>query len=145
MQDVNQAIYSVCHESLKMPKQIAQDIGVGYQVFLNKANPNIDTSYFNAPQLVQLQKVTGSNLISSTMASLLRTGSEKNIEELCMASVVENAEAVQAAFAARGRVITGREKTKIMKEISEARKVLDDLEDAINATIAQGLVKAVRA
>ena len=143
MQDLDQAIYSVCHDSGGTAKQVSQDIGMGYQVFLNKANPNCDTHHFNAPQLLQLQKVTGSNLISSTMASLLRTGSEKNIEELCMASVVENAEAVQAAFAARDRVITGREKTKIMKEISEARKVLDDLEDVINATNAQGLVKAV--
>jgi len=148
MQDLNQAIYEVCHESEKTPKEIAQEMGIGYQVFLNKANSNCDSSYFSAPQLVQIQKVAGSNLITSCMAALLRTSSQsKSIEELCIASVVENAEAVQAAFSARDRLVTGREFTKIMKEISDQRKVLDDLEDAINATNAQGqgLIKVVRA
>jgi len=150
MQDLNEAIYAVCHQSEKAPKEIAQEMGIGYQVFLNKANSNCDSSYFSAPQLVQIQKVTSSNLITSCMAALLRTSSQssqsKSIEELCIASVVENAEAVQAAFSARDRLVTGREFTKIMKEISDQRKVLDDLEDAIkNATAGQGLIKVVRA
>ena len=144
MQDLNQAIYSVCHDSDIKASDIALAMGVGYQVFLNKANTNNDTHHFTAPQLVQLQKLTGSNLITTTMAALLRDkpASTERVEDLCMQSVVEHTEAIQAVYAtSNGKPLTARQVTKARREIAEAKQALENLEDAVNANV---LVQAVQ-
>ena len=145
MQDLNQSIYSVCHDSEMRPQDIAAAMGIGYQVFLNKANPNCDTHHFTAPQLVQLQKVTGSNLITTTMAALLRNPvSVESIGDLCMASVLEHAEAVKAVWATSGgALLNARQLTNIKREIAEAKQALDELEDAVNANGSLQSVKQV--
>ena len=146
MKDLNQSIYSVCHESDLTPQEIGLAMGVGYQVFLNKANPNNDTHHFTAPQLVQLQKITGSNLITSTMAGLLRDKpvGEQRVEDLIVQSVIEHAEAVKAALAAsNGKQLTAREATTARREIAEAKQALEDLEDAVNANVLMQAVSNV--
>lgn len=134
MQDLNQSIYNVCHESDMKPQDISAAMGIGYQVFLNKANTNSDTHHFTAPQLVQLQKVTGSNLITTTMAALLRNpDSSESIHDLCMNAVVEHAEAVKAVYETNNEgSLNARQRTKIKREIAEAVKALHKLEDALD-------------
>lgn len=145
MQDLNQSIYSVCHDSDMKPQAIAEAMGVGYQVFLNKANTNNDTHHFTAPQLVQLQKITGSNLITTTMAALLRKpGSGERVEDLCMQSVVEHTEAIQAVYAtSNGQPLTARQVTKTRREIAEAKQALEKLEDVVNANVLMQAVQNV--
>ena len=145
MQDLNQSIYSVCHDSDIGPKDIALTMGVGHQVFLNKANTNNDTHHFTAPQLVQLQKITGSNLITTTMAALLRKPVKgERVEDLCMQSVVEHTEAIQAVYAtSNGQPLTARQVTKARREIAEAKQALEKLEDVVNANVLMQAVQNV--
>jgi len=146
MQDLNQAIYSVCHDSDMKPSDTALAMGMGYQVFLNKANTNNDTHHFTAPQLIQLQKITGSNLISTTMAALLRDkpAGDERIEDLCMQSIVEHTEAIQAVYASsNGKSLTARQVTKARREIAEAKQALENLEDAVNANVLMQTVSNV--
>lgn len=146
MKDLNQSIYSVCHESDLTPQDIALQMFVGYQVFLNKANPNNDTHHFHPTQLVQLQKITGSNLITTTMAGLLRDKPvcEQRVEDLIVQSVIEHTEAVKAALAAsNGKKLTAKEATTARREIAEAKQALEKLEDAVNANVLMQAVSNV--
>jgi len=140
MDVIDTAIHQTAHESPSMDaKELAQKMGKRYQVFINKVNPNCESHQLTVHEAVAMMLNTGNTQIFDAIAIELRKagivggGDKLKIVDAVMSMVAEGGDVVRAVHGAMAdRVITAREKSGILKEISENRAALDALEDAVN-------------
>ena len=139
MDQIDIAVHDTLHNSGMEPKKIADNMGMGHQILLNKANPNSEFHKLTLREAIGLMKITGSTRILDAMAAEL--GVDKPTQEkLPIPGVLE---AVLVATAEHGDVVnvirqsladgrfTLREKESCQKEIGEAMEALSILQPAV--------------
>ncbi len=128
MDMIDIAIHRTVHESGIPAKEIAQQMGMSYQVLINKANPTSEFHKMSLREALALQKITGTTAIHEAVGIELglrivpeEAQKPKSLVE-AMLTVVSECGDVSRAFKdamADGR-LTEREKADMQKEINEA-------------------------
>ncbi len=68
MNQLDLAVHDTTHDFTQGVQELADLMGISYQVLLNKSNPNAESSYYYPHQLSRLQKITGNYAISLALA-----------------------------------------------------------------------------
>lgn len=135
MQDLEQAAYSTVHDSDIPPKQIAELVGISYQVLLNKANPQNDTHKLTIAEALAIMIHTKNHAILHSLKTSLESRGEtnKNIVRSLVDVSKDVGDVVRIVdeAAADGK-ITQLEKRRCTKEINEAITSLEMLKSALS-------------
>ena len=141
MHSIEAAIRATAHDTQGKPANfLGEQLGIAsYQVFINKTNPNCRSHELKVSELFALMTETGDPQAYHAMGAELRKagviGDSKDISifDAVMNKVAEGGDVVRVIHDAMAdKVLTAREKTEILREISEDRAALDALEDAVN-------------
>lgn len=138
MQDLEQAIYSIVHDSDMPPKRIAELVGVSYQVLLNKANPQNDTHKLTCGEALAIQIHTENHAILHAMKAALdkRDRPQKDIVRSLVDVSKEVGDVVRIVDeAAEDGKVTSTEKRRCIKEINEAINSLEILKDVLSGEL----------
>lgn len=135
MQDLEQAAYSTVHDSDIPPKQIAELVGISYQVLLNKANPQNDTHKLTIAEALAIQIHTKNHAILHAMKAALdkRDKPQKSILRslVDMSKEVGDVVRIVDEAAADGHIAM-IEKRSCIKEINEAITSLEMLKASLS-------------
>ncbi len=139
MDQLDIAIYQTAHDAPGGLPSLTKRMGVNEQVFRNKVNPHCETHHLNVGEMVAMMLLTNDTQILDALA--IEFGG--NFERKEKASSAGLIDALLSADAEHGDVtrvmrdslrdkqLTPREKTKVRKEINEARDALDVLEQKV--------------
>lgn len=148
MDQLDQAIYDTIHNSDLSAKEIAQRLGMGHQVLLNKANPQNETHKLTVRESLAIQLITGNHRIHSAMGTELEIanaeGEDRHLMEVMLFSCKEHGDVVSAIYSAieDGR-FTFRERETCLKEVDEAINSLNALKRIISIHETTETIKAV--
>lgn len=141
MYSIDTAIRATAHGTPGKPANfLGEQLGIAsYQVFINKTNPNCRSHELKVSELVALMLETGDPQAYHAMGAELRKAGvigdngKLSLVDAVMNKVAEGGDVVRVVrdFLKNGGG-SPRKKAEILKEISEERASLDDLEDAVN-------------
>ena len=130
MDQIDQAVYDIVHESEMPAKAIASRISMGHQVLLNKANPQNETHKLSLREAVAIQIITGDFSIYRAMGVEIGADEIEDCGSTISECLLSLTKAHGAAFGAihnaiSDSVLTSREREACQKE-------LDTLEEEIS-------------
>ena len=150
MDNLDKAIHNTFYHSQMKAKAIAIEMGIGYQVLVNKANPHTDSHKLTCREALQMQLITGNQAILTAMTNTLNIASKEATDTLPKVGVLES---VLLAGKEHGDVLrsiteamadgrfTLREQEDCQHEITEAMDALTQLRESI---LTHGNAKAVQ-
>jgi len=137
MDQIDQAVHDLVHESEIPAKVIAARMGVSHQILLNKANPQSEFHKLTLREAVAIQLITGDNRIQRAVDVELGKNKKvingKCLIESVIHTTVEHGDVVKTIHQSMSdKRFTLREKEKCQKEIDEAIDALTELRLAVN-------------
>lgn len=142
MDQLDLAVHGTVHDSVLPAKSLADRVGVGYQVLLNKANPNSDGHRLTLREALALMLVSDNHSILSVMASelgyeLRETGVVAQPDDLLtvvLRCVKEQGDVARVvADSVADGLVCAREAKRIREEIEQAKQALSELDAAVFA------------
>jgi|GEM_PF-6765629 len=136
MNQLEMAIHSTVHDFEGKTEDLAEMLGMGHQVMINKANFNNESSFFSPLQLALLQEKTGNNSINIAMQAMF-TKNQSVSKSITYSLLSVSAEVGRVADkfnkAASDSVMTDREKADCIKQAKKALDAVDELLAALHA------------
>jgi len=139
MDQLDIAIHQTAHHAPGGLPKLAKRLGIGEQVFRNKVNSHNDTHHLNVREMIAMVLATNDTQIMDALALELGGKFERHkkannaglIDALLTADAEHGDITREMRDALQDKSLTEREKSKIRKEISEARDSLDVLEQKV--------------
>ena len=135
MDAIDIAVQQTALEAPGGAKRLAQVMGLRYQTLINKCNPHDETHKLTLREALAMMLVTGDTRIIEAMAAELggtfQSNGPRPGRDLLSALLNADAEhgdvgrAIRDAFA--DGQLTARELAEIQREVSEAKRALDEL------------------
>ncbi|WP_417552056.1 phage regulatory CII family protein [Marinomonas fungiae] len=138
MDQLDQATHDIVHKSELTAKQIADRLGMSHQTLINKANPNSEFHKLTVREAYSIQLLTGNHSLAVAMKTMLDVyvceDKPASIIECALNATKENGDVVAAVQAALADGhLTEREKSELLREISEAIASLETLRGSVLA------------
>lgn len=150
MDNLDTAIHNTFHQSSLCSKAISSEMGIVYQVLVNKTNPHTDSHKLTCREALEMQLITGNHAILTAMTNTLNIASKAAADTRPNVGVLES---VLMAGKEHGDVLrsitdaladgrfTLREQEDCQREITEAIDALTQLRESI---LTHGTNKAVQ-
>lgn len=132
---IDLAAHRLVHESALKPKEIAEAVGVKYQVMMNKVCPTNEDAELTLHQGFAIMKLLGRRDIIDAMSQMLgetEPKGAKGIFEAVLEAQIEHADVARAIHHAMAdQRINDREASAILREIDEAIGALEQVRESV--------------
>ena len=134
MDHIDQAVYSVIHDSNISAKNLAANLGIPHQTLLNKANCN-SMAFLTPHQIAAVTKATGNVRIIDALSIESKMGDNKlsgSLIDCALATAKEHGDVIRVIQQARESArFTPAQQEECQTEISEAIEALKHLQQVV--------------